>query len=102
MKANKHTKYLINALEYADNKTYSYGCPYLALADVLGYTTPYNIHHLPQRFDRLSMREMLLTNGIGRHQSHRVYAMIEGGYTLSEIAEELRNIYDYRGVMRVV
>jgi hypothetical protein len=52
--ATKNMKFIINALEKADKKTFSYQCPYLALADELGFITPYIVMSLPSQFERLS------------------------------------------------
>lgn len=95
MTLNNDIVLLVSSLEEANRKEYSYQCPYLALADVLGYNTPYNIHHLPSRFGRLSVRKMLLTSGIDIKLAKLVWLMLEDGYTLNQIALEMRYKYGY-------
>lgn len=87
-------EYIIQALRDADKKVYSYQCPYLALAEVVGYTSPYAVHSLPSSFTRLSMRKLLLTCGINnRKLSRMIWLMVENGRSLSWIADyiELRD-----------
>lgn len=92
---NSNIKYLIESLEEADTKTYSYQCPYLALADVLGYYTPHMATYLPSHFSRLSTRKMLLNSGIGTREAKRIWLMLEDGTTLYNIAQNLRRNYGY-------
>lgn len=84
-------KYSICDILYeADQKSYSYQCPYLALADVLGYITPEQIRLLPSHFSRLSMKKMLrLENIMDSSLSNYIYHSIENGMTLKEIALDL-------------
>ena len=93
--ATNNMKYIINALEKADDKTYSYQCPYLALADELGYITPHVILSLPSQFERLSTREMLNCSGLDHINSKRIWRMIEKGLPLIDIASRLREKYDW-------
>ena len=94
---NNNTEYIVNALEKADKLTYSYQCPYLALADILGYITPFEVKHMPSKFSRLSTRKMLLTSGLPKKHARRIYRMLENGYTLSEIADRIKS----RNAMRI-
>jgi len=74
----------------ADNKSFSYQCPYLAIADVLGYITPEQIRYMPSHFGRLSMRKMLRLDGIvNKDISNYIYHSIEDGITLKQIANNL-------------
>ena len=82
---------IVNALIEADSKLYSYQCPYLALADVLGYITPQCIHALPSRFGRISTKRMLLNYEVGIAKASMIWKMLEHGYTLKEIAEKIRS-----------
>lgn len=84
---------LIKALTDADKETYSYQCPYLALADKLGYLTPEVIKMMPSQFSRLSTREMLLTFGLPNRWAQTIYEMLEDGYTLAEIVTTIKS-YD--------
>ena len=93
----KNMKFIINAFEKADKKTYSYQCPYLALADELGYITPHVILSLPSQFERLSTREMLDCSGLNHISSKRIWRMIEKGSPLLDIAGNLRARYDWYG-----
>jgi hypothetical protein len=93
----KNMKFVINALEKADKKTYSYQCPYLALADELGFITPHIIMSLPSQFERLSTRKMLDCSGLNNINSNRIWRMIEDGLPLLDIAGNLRTRYNWYG-----
>ena len=97
IKPNNNMKFIITALEKADKKTYSYQCPYLALADELGYITPYIIMSLPSQFDRLSTRKMLDCSGLDNINSIRIWKMIENGLPLLDISTKLRKQYNWYG-----
>ena len=97
IKPNNNMKFIINALENADKKTYSYQCPYLALADELGFITPYIVMSLPSQFGRLSMRKMIKCSGIDNINSNRIWKMIENGLSLLDIAGNLRTRYNWYG-----
>lgn len=97
MQVTKNMKFIISALEKADKKTYSYQCPYLALADILGYMTPHAIMRLPSQFERLSTREMLNCSGLDSINSLRIWRMIEKGLPLLDISKELRKEYNWYG-----
>ena len=83
-------EYITNALDKAEAQTYSYQCPYLALAEVLGFTSSYEAQHLPSHFGRLSMRKMIMNTGINTKYAQPIYHMLEDGYTLGYIAKYLR------------
>ena len=89
-------EYIVQALKDADKKVYHYQCPYLALADTVGYTSLYTVHSLPSSFTRLSMRKLLLTCGINnRKLSRMIWLMVENGHSLSFIAEYIE-FKDYK------
>ena len=44
---NNDLIFVINSLDEADKKQFSYQCPYLALADVLGFNTAFNVKNFP-------------------------------------------------------
>lgn len=78
-----------NALYEADRLTYSYQCPYLALAEVLGFTSQYQVKYLPSHFNRLSMRKMIMTAGIEPIMAKKIWRHLEDGCTLKAIANSL-------------
>ena len=92
---NNDLIFVINSLDQADKKQFSYQCPYLALADVLGYNTSFNVKNFPSLFGRLSVRKMLQTNGINIKLANQIYVMLEYGYSLREISMDMRHRYGY-------
>jgi len=83
-------KIIIKILEQAEKKVFSYQCPYLAIADVLGYITPYAVKNMPSNFSRISMKKMLHTFGLSSEQAWIIYMMIELGFGLSQIAKVIK------------
>ena len=92
---NNDLIFVINSLDQADKKQFSYQCPYLALADVLGFNTAYNVKNFPSLFGRLSVKKMLLCNGINIKLANLIWLMLEHGYTLKQISIEIRKKYGY-------
>ena len=92
---NNDLIFVINSLDQADKKQFSYQCPYLALADVLGYNTSFNVKNFPSLFNRLSVRKMLQSNGINVKLANQIYVMLEYGYSLREISMDMRHRYGY-------
>ena len=92
---NNDLIFVINSLDQADKKQFSYQCPYLALADVLGYNTSFNVKNFPSLFGRLSVRKMLQSNGINIKLADQIYVMLEYGYSLHEISMDMRARYGY-------
>ena len=93
-------KVLVDCLLRADRRKFSCGCPYLALADELGYITMYAATHSPDiglsNFGRLSVRKMLKTYGLSTDYAQFIYEELENGKTLHQIAEEIHGgiLYD--------
>ena len=92
---------LVEILRRSDKKIYSCGCPYLALADELGYITPYLVRNNAEiglsNLGRLSVRKMLKTAGFSTKYAQRIYEYLENGYSLHKIAEKLAGqmLYKY-------
>ena len=77
-------------LEKADQKTFSYQCPWLALADELNYLNGDHVKAFPSQFGRLSTEKLLRFYGIDDPRLTRfIFKSLENGYTLKEIADEL-------------
>ena len=84
---------LVDYLLRADKRKFSCGCPYLALADELGYITMYAATHNPaiglSNFGRISVTKMLKTYGFSTEYAQFIYEELEDGRTLHQIAESI-------------
>ena len=95
---------LAEILDNANDKIYSCGCPYLALADEIGFITPFVVRKNPSNFGRMSLKKILLCGGFGQknqntkeyrvQHSKFIFQCLELGYDLSTIAKFLRWRYD--------
>jgi|DEB0MinimDraft_3_1074331.scaffolds.fasta_scaffold161411_1 transcription initiation factor TFIIIB Brf1 subunit/transcription initiation factor TFIIB len=84
-------EYITNALDEADTIVYSYQCPYLALAHVLGYITSEHVLALPSSFTRVSTEKVLKTSGVNnRYLARVIWLMLEQGHSLSNVSEYIR------------
>ena len=99
MKPSEKRK-LIDYLLRADKRIFSCGCPYLALADELGYITAYAATHNPDiglsNFGRISVIKMLRNYGFSTEYAQYIYEELEAGRTLHQIAEGIHGgiLYD--------
>ena len=97
-------KELIEILRRSDKKIFSCGCPYLALADEIGYITAYAVRHDStiglSNFGRISVQSMLKCGGFSdrlrQKYAQAIYEHLENGYSLHEIAEKLAGKTLYR------
>ena len=95
---------LAEILRRSDKKIYSCGCPYLALADEIGYVTAYASIHDPKlglsNFGRISVQSMLkcggFTSRLRKKYAQAIYEHLENGYSLHQIAERLAGKMLYR------
>ena len=85
---------LAEILDNAHDKIYSCGCPYLALADEIGFITPYVVKHNPSNFGRMSLKKIVACGGFDKQHSQFIFECLELGYTLRRIAHFLTWRYD--------
>lgn len=77
----------------ADKHIFSCGCPYLALAEELGYISMYVATHNADKglsnFGRLSVRKMIQTAGFSTEYAQFIYEKLEDGWTLEKIGDHI-------------
>jgi hypothetical protein len=81
----------------AHKKIWSTGCPYLALADQLGYLTAYAVRKDPHlglsNFGRLSVKKMLKNAGFSIRYAKFIYRSLECGEELDQIGKDMIDGY---------
>ena len=84
---------LFEVLSMAHQKTTSAGCPYLALAEEMGYISIWGATHLPDvglsNFGRLSTHKIMQTGGFPTEYAQFIYEKLEEGFELDSIATSI-------------
>lgn len=95
----KERNELAKILSNAHKKLYSCGCPYLALADEIGFITPYVVKHNPSNFGRLSMNKIIQCGGFDTQHSQFIFECLELGFSLEKVSKILT--MDYKKLCKV-
>ena len=84
---------LCELLYRAEDKIFSCGCPYLALAEEMGYISCYVATHNPDKglsnFGRISTKQCFKTGGYSTEYALYTYKMIEEGLPLDKIGDNI-------------
>ena len=84
---------LCELLYRAEDKIFSCGCPYLALAEEMGYISCYVATHNPDiglsNFGRISTKQCFRTAGFSTEYAMYTYKMIENGLPLTKIGDNI-------------
>jgi len=89
-------------LQRAEEKIFSTGCPYLAIAEETGFITSFVVRKNPSNFGRLSMKKMLQTGGYNPEHSQFIFECLEIGLTCGETSKifEADNFEHLRKVVK--